>query len=367
MTAAICCLTATRVTYHRAQVAKSRKPDDAPPMAENRQNRVWRLHDYPEGNDFASAITLETEAAPQAADGEVVIANQWLSLDAGTRMWMTPRTDSYQPPIPLGSIVPGQVLGRVRDSRAPGFAPGDLVRAFGQWADYSLVRPELSGLTLLDESVADVRQHLGVLGMNGWTALVGIEEVGRTQAGETVLVPAAAGSTGLLAAQIARILGARVIGMAGGTTKCDFLTGTIGLDAAIDYKAGNVEEAIAAAAPDGVNVYFDNVGGPLLDAVLPNMAHYGRIAICGLVSGYAEAQPGPRRFDQILARRLQITSFFTPDFAHRGPELTARLRGWLEEGRLVMPFAETQGLENVLDAYAGLLTGENIGKVLVRL
>ena len=336
-------------------------------MAEYLQNYVWRLRNYPEGIDFRSALTLDIEDAPEASEGEVVIANQWLSLDAGTRTWMTPRTDRYQPPIPLGSIVPGQALGRVVESRAPGFAPGDLVRAFGQWADYSLVRPELSGLTLLDESVADVRQHLGVLGMNGWTALVGIEEVARTRPGETVLVSAAAGSTGLLATQIARILGARVIGMAGGKAKCDFLTGALGLDAAIDYKAGDVEEAIAAAAPEGINVYFDNVGGPLLDAVLPNMAHYGRIALCGLVAGYAEAQPGPRRFDQILARRLQITGFFSPDFAHRGPELTARLRGWLDEGRLIMPFTETAGLENVLTAYVGLMTGANIGKVLVRL
>jgi NADPH-dependent curcumin reductase CurA len=336
-------------------------------MAEPKTNRVWRLHNYPEENDFAPAILMHEEAIPEPGDGEVLIANQWLSLDAGTRMWMTPRTDSYQPPIPLGSIVPGQALGRVAASRAKGLAEGDLVRAFGQWADFSLVRPQLSGLTLLDESVADPRQHLGVLGMNGWTALVGIEEVGRTKAGDTVLVSAAAGATGLLAAQIARILGARVIGMAGGKAKCDFLTGTLGIDAAIDYKTGDVEQALAAAAPKGIDIYFDNVGGPLLDAVLPNMALYGRIAVCGLVSGYAQAQPGPRRFDQILARRLQVTGFFAPDFAHRGPELTARLRGWLDEDRLVMPFAETQGLENVLEAYAGLLTGAHIGKVLVRL
>lgn len=336
-------------------------------MNQGKRNRVWRLHAYPEGTDFAAAIGLEEEAMLPLAEGEVRIANQWLSLDAGTRMWMTPRTDSYQPPIPLGAIVPGQVLGRVIESRSPAFSPGELVRAFGQWADCSVVRPELSGLVRLDESVADPRQHLGVLGMNGWTALVGIEEVGRTQAGEIVLVSAAAGATGMLAAQIAKLLGARVIGIAGGAEKAGFLTRELGLDAAVDYKAGDVEAAIASAAPNGVNVYFDNVGGPLLDAVLPNMAHYGRIALCGLLAGYAETQPGPRRFDQILARRLQITGFFSPDFAHRGPELTARLRGWLDEGRIMMRFDETAGLENTLEAYRRLLTGGNIGKVLVRL
>jgi len=329
--------------------------------------RVWRLHAYPQGNDFAAAIKLEDEAIAPLAEGEVAFAPAMLSLDAGTRMWMTPRTDSYQPPIPLGSPVPGQGLGRVIASRADGFAQGDLVRAFGQWSDLSIVRPELSGLVRLDESVADPRQHMGVLGMNGWTALVGIAEVGRMKAGETVLVSAAAGSTGLLAAQIARILGARVIGIAGGPRKCAWLTDELGLDAAVDHRGDDVEGAIAAAAPNGVDVYFDNVGGPLLDSVLPNMAHYGRIALCGLVAGYAEAQPGPRRFDQILARRLQITGFFSPDFVDRGTELTARLRGWLDAGELVMPFDTTAGLDHVLDAYVKLFTGGNIGKVIVTL
>lgn len=329
-------------------------------------NRVWTLRAYPEGLDFASAIFLDRQAMPVPAEGQVTIAADWLSLDAGTRMWMTPRMDSYQPPIPLGSAVPGQVLGRVLESRAPGFAPGDLVRAFGQWADVSCVDPLTSGLTKLDASVTDPRLHLGPLGMNGWTALVGIEEVARTQPGETVLVSAAAGATGMLAAQIARVLGARVIGIAGGPTKCAFLIDELGLDAAIDHRDPDVEAAIARAAPDGINVYFENVGGPLLDAVLSNMAHYGRIAICGLMANYAQAQPGPQRFDQILARRLQVTGFFSPDFAHRGPELTARLRGWTDAGKLVTPFDETAGLENVLSAYARLFTGANIGKVVVR-
>lgn len=328
--------------------------------------KAFRLESYPNGNDFAASIKLVDQPAPQAAQGEVVIANELLSLDAGTRMWMTPRTDSYQPPIPLGSIVPGLALGRVIESRAEGFREGDLVRAFGQWADISVVRPELSGLVTLDESVTDPRQHLGVLGMNGWTALVGVTDVGRTQAGDTVLVSAAAGSTGILAAQIAKIVGARVIGIAGGAAKCAYLTDELGLDGAIDHRGDDVEGAITAAAPEGVNVYFDNVGGPLLDAVLPNMAHYGRIAICGLVAGYAEQLPGPRRFDQILARRLQVTGFFSPDFMDRGPELIARLKGWLDDGRILMPFDETQGLDNLLGAYAKLFTGGNIGKVIVR-
>lgn len=329
-------------------------------------NRVWRLHSYPQQNDFASAIRLEAGPMPDPQDGDVTIAAELFSIDAGTRMWMTPRTDSYQPPIPLGSVIPGQVVGRVVGSRAVGFEPGDFVRAFGQWADVSLVRPETSGLVKLDRSMADPRAHLGPLGMNGWTALVGIEEVGRTRSGETVVVSAAAGATGMLAAQIARLLGARVIGIAGGVEKCAFLVDTLKLDAAIDHRGDDVEAALAATAPNGIDVYFDNVGGPLLDAVLPTMANYGRIAICGLIAGYATAQAGPKRFDQVLARRLQVTGFFSPDFADRGPELAARLRKWVDAGQLVMRYDEIQGLENILEAYARLFAGRNIGKVVVR-
>ncbi len=229
--------------------------------------------------------------------------------------------------------------------------------------------PALTGGVVLDETVTDPRQHLGVLGMNGWTAYVGITEAGRARPGETVLVSAAAGATGILAAQVAKIMGCKVLGMAGGAEKCRYLLDDLGLDAAIDYKAGDVEAALAAAAPEGINVYFDNVGGPLLDAVLPNMAHYGRIAVCGLLATYADGKPapGPARYDQVLMRRLQITGFFSPDFAARGPEINRLMRRWLDQDRIQIPFDQTAGLENVLDAYARLFTGGNIGKVIVTL
>lgn len=330
--------------------------------------RFWRLVRHPEGENFEDAFSFDTGPLPVARDGEVVIRNEYLSLDAGTRMWMTARTDGYQPPIPLGSPMPGLVLGRIVASRDPSFTEGTLIRAFGQWADYSVVSPALSGLSVLDETVDDPRQHLGVLGMNGWTAYVGITEAGRTRPGETVLVSAAAGATGMLAAQIARIMGCRVIGLAGGTEKCRFLEDELGLDRAIDYKGEDVGAALATL-PYGVDVYFDNVGGPLLDQVLPNMAHYGRIALCGLVATYAQqGEPrGPVRFDQILMRRLSVNGFFSPDFMHRGDAINRLLRGWLDSGRITMRFDENQGLEHVLTAYAKLFRGGNIGKVLVRL
>jgi NADPH-dependent curcumin reductase CurA len=328
-------------------------------------HRQWLLLDHPKGVDFAGALRLEEAPRPEPRDGEVLMRNRWLSLDAGTRMWMTPRTDGYQPPLPLGTVVPGQALGDVVASRHPGFREGDLVRGFGQWADHSCVRPELSGLTVLNAGVDDPRQHLGVLGMNGWTAYVGVAEVGRAQPGEMVLVSAAAGSTGLLAMQIARNLGCRTTGIVGGADKGRYLIEAIGADAAIDRRAGDVPARLEALG--GIDVYFDNVGGPLLDDILPAMNHYGRIALCGLIASYEEDGMAVRRFDQILMRRLQVTGFFSPDFVQRGPELTAKLRAWYEEGRLTLPFDETRGLENTLSAYAKLFTGGNLGKVIVRL
>ncbi len=329
-------------------------------------NRFWRLDAHPHGNDFASAFSLQNEDVPTAGPGQVVIKNDYLSMDAGTRMWITPRTDGYQPPLPLGSKMVGLCLGRITESRAEGFAVGDLVRCFGQWADYAVVSPAESGLMKLDEDVADVRQHFGALGMNAWTAWAGLVEVAKIQPGETVLISAAAGATGSLACQIARNLGCKVIGIAGGPDKCRFLVEELGVDLAIDYKSDDVEAELAKVA-GGINAYFDNVGGPILDAVLPNMAHYGRIALCGLVATYDKdnATAGPARFDQILMRRLTISGFFIPDFLERGTDFLPQLRKWLDEGKLVMRFDETKGLEHTLDAYARMLTGRNIGKVVV--
>lgn len=330
-------------------------------------NRFWRLDRHPEGSDFASALSLQSEVVAPLAPGEVRVATQYLSMDAGTRMWMTPRTDGYQPPLPLGSKMVGLVLGPVVDSMDPAFPVGAIVRGFGQWADFATITPALAGLEIVDGSVADTRQHFGALGMNAWTAYVGMKEVAAVKPGEWVAVSAAAGATGSLACQVAKNLGAHVIGIAGGAEKCRYLTEDIGVDMAIDYKSEDVEVRLATV-PGGVNAYFDNVGGPILDAVLPNMAHYGRVAVCGMVAAYDSdtALPGPARFDQVLMRRLRIEGFFIPDFLHRGAEFMPVLRQWLDEGKLAMRFDQTEGLDHVLDAYARMLTGKNIGKVVVK-
>lgn len=330
-------------------------------------NRFWRLDRHPQGSDFESALSLQTEALPPLADGEVRVRVGYLSMDAGTRMWMSPRTDGYQPPLPLGAKMAGLVLGHVSESRDGAYPVGALVRGFGQWAEYATMLPALAGLEIVDDTVADIRHHFGALGMNAWTAYVGVREVAAIKAGEWLVVSAAAGATGSMACQVGRNLGAKVVGIAGGPTKCHYLTEQLGVDIAIDYKSDDVAARLAAVE-GGVHAYFDNVGGPLLDAVLPNMAHYGRVAVCGMVAAYDNDAPlpGPARFDQVLMRRLRIEGFFIPDFLHRGAEFLPVLRGWVDAGTLTVNLDETQGLENTLVAYRRMLSGQAIGKVIVK-
>lgn len=331
------------------------------------ENRFWRLDRHPEGSDFEAALSLQTETLLPLAEGEVRVKVGWLSMDAGTRMWMSPRTDGYQPPLPLGSRMAGLVLGHVSESRDAAFPVGTLVRGFGQWADHATMVPALAGLEIVDDTVADIRHHFGALGMNAWTAYVGVREVAAVKPGEWLVVSAAAGATGSMACQVGRNLGARVIGIAGGPEKCRYLTEQLGVDIAIDYKNDDVAARLAAVE-GGLHAYFDNVGGPLLDAVLPNMAHYGRVAVCGMVAAYDNDAPlpGPARFDQVLMRRLRIEGFFIPDFLHRGAEFLPTLREWVDAGTLTVNLDETQGLENTLAAYRRMLSGKAIGKVIVK-
>lgn len=330
------------------------------------KNRFWRIARRPQGTDFAGALALAEEPLPAPAEGEIVIRNRLLSMDAGTRMWLTNRQDGYQPPLEVGTSMIGLVIGEVVQSRSAAFPEGTLVRAFGQWGDYSVVDAVISGAIALDPAVADRRAWFGPLGMNGWTALWGIEQTGAAKPGERVLVSAAAGATGILAVQIAQLLGCEAWGIAGGAAKCAYLRQELGIAGAIDYKAADVGAQLDAAG--GIDVYFDNVGGALLDAVLTRMNHYGRIAVCGLLADYGSGQrTAPAQFDQVLMRRLRIEGFFSPDFMHEGPRLTQRLLAWHEAGELVMPYDVTRGLENTLSAYARLFTGGNIGKVIVEL
>lgn len=333
------------------------------------ENRHWILARRPIGNGYAEAFALETETLPGLADGQILVANKVLSMDSGTRMYMTDREDSYQPGTPLGAKLIGTVLGEVIESRHPAYKPGDRVRCYGQWADYSVVEPDAAYCTTLDDAHADLKEYVGIYGANGWTAWVGVVETGAAKAGETFVVSAAAGCTGLMAGQIAKARGCRVIGIAGGAAKCSLLTGEYGFDGAIDYKAANVEAELARLCPDGIDVYFDNVGGEILDAALANMALFGRVAVCGLITNYIAQGPvpGPYRFDQVLMKRLRIEGFFSPDFYAREPEFNPELSRLAEAGQLRLPFEVSKGLEETPAAFTKLFTGANIGKVVVEL
>lgn len=330
--------------------------------------KFWRLDSRPDGHDYESALSLVEESITSPGQGEVLVEAHYLSMDPGVRVWMTAREDGYSPPIPLGTAMQGQFIGTVQASGHADFSEGDLVRGFGHWATHSTVDPALSGLTKLDADIGDVRDHFGVLGLNGWTAMCGLIDVLELKEGETLLVSAAAGATGSVVCQIARNMGCTVIGIAGSDDKCRWLTDTIGIDTAINYKTQDVEAELAKVE-GGINVYFENVGGELLDAALPNMALYGRIGICGLITGYTSdsGKPGPARFDQILMKRLTVKGIFLPDYMAEGRDYYPPLKEMYDAGKLVGEFDETGGIENVLNAFTRLMTGKNTGKVIVAL
>ena len=332
------------------------------------QHRTWQLVSRPQTQDFANAIQLLDDTIKPLPQNSVLIRNWFLSMDAGTRMWMTDREDSYNPPVPLGSTIPGLVIGEVVDSQHRKFRSGDVVRGFGQWADYSTCDVESAGLVKIPADQSSALDHFGVLGMNGWTALWGVKQTAQTQVNDRLVVSAAAGATGILACQIGKILGAKVYGITGRDDKGQKLQANGWSDATFNYKTDHLPTALSSI-PNGINAYFDNVGGDILDAVLQNMAMHGRVAICGLLSQYTGhgRAPGPSHFDQVLMKRLKIQGFFIPDHADAAVELIEQLTSWQQSYNLVLPMDKNQGLENTLQAYAKLFSGANFGKVIVDL
>ena len=331
--------------------------------------RHWILARRPIGNDYDAALELIDEDLPELKEGQYLLRSRVISMDSGTRMWMTEREDSYSPPLPLGAKILGTSIGEVAASRHPDYQIGDIVRCYGTWSDYCIVDPHEVYSAKVPAPAKDLREHVGIYGANGWTAYVGVIEVARVRPAETFLVSAAAGCTGIMAGQVAKLAGCKVIGICGTDEKGELIKDEYGFDGAINYKTQNVEIAIAELCPEGVDVYFDNVGGPTLDAAIPNMALFGRIAVCGLITNYISetAVPGPTGFDQVLMKRLRIEGFFSPDFYHRGPDINQTLKKWAEAGQLKLPFDVVTGLENTVTAYSKLFTGANIGKVVVEL
>jgi hypothetical protein len=329
----------------------------------NQQFHLVRLPDGPLTRDCFKRVAT---AVPDLKDGEVLLKTRLISVDAANRAWMQGAT--YRDALGAGTVMAARGVGEVVESRHPGFKPGDL--AFGDcgWQEYAVV----PGQSLMKQpSVTPLSNLLSVYGVSGLTAYFGMTEVGSARAGDTVVISAAAGAVGTFAGQIAKILGCRVIGIAGGDEKCRWLTEELGYDAAVNYKSSPVSESLKAACSDGIDVYFDNVGGEILEAALAQMKMHGRIACCGVVSTYDTAsQPphGPRGVPFLfVVKRLTMRGFIVSDFFGRRDQALAQLRAWVEDGRLKVIEDVVEGFENLPDALIGLLHGKNRGKRMVRI
>ena len=330
-------------------------------------NRQWILTRRPAGRIDDGVLTLREAAVPEPAEGEALVRNLYLSLDPTHRIWMSDM-DQYMPPVKLGEVMRGGTLGRVVASRSSAFAPGDLVSTIGGYQDYCLATPATAS-TLAPAPGTPLVQYMGLLSHIGATAWVGMLEIGKPKAGETVVVSGAAGAVGSLAAQLARHAGARVIGIAGGRDKCAWLTGELGLDAAIDYKHEDVRARLRALAPAGIDVYFDNTGGDILDAVLENLALFARIPLCGLISAYnaAEGWPGPRNYRNLLMKRATVQGFIVSDHRPRFGEILPQLAALHAQGKLVYRVDVQAGLEHAPRYLNRLFDGENQGKLVVKI
>jgi NADPH-dependent curcumin reductase CurA len=327
-------------------------------------NRQIVLAELPQGRLGPEHFRQTESAVPSPEDGQVLVRSRYVSLDAANRAWMQGAT--YRSALQAGDVMAGGSLAEVVESRAAHLKPGDLVFADTGWQDYAVLNakrlaaiPKMEPLTHL----------LSVYGVAGLTAYFGLLECGRPRAGETVVVSAAAGSVGSIVGQIAKIKGCRTVGIAGGAAKCALLKTELGFDEAVDYKAGNLRQALRAACPDGIDVYFDNVGGDILEACLFGMNVHGRIACCGAVSQYDGAAPahGPRGVPGlIVTKRLHLTGFIVSDFDDQRSQALADLQGWVASGQLKVREDIIEGIENLPAALVGLLAGENIGKRMVK-
>ena len=338
---------------------------------QQRVNRQLYLHQRPRGVPTADDIRLREVPLGEAAEGEVVLENLYLSLDPAQRDWMSENV-SYLPPIPIGGPIRSTSLGRVIASRHPRFRVGDYAMglAVNAWESFSITAGDL--LTPVERmDPYPLRYHLSIFSAAmGLTPYFGMLEVGQPQAGDTALISAAAGAVGSIAGQIAKIRGCRVVGLTGSDDKCRWLTGELGFDAAINYKScANLTDAIAATCPERVNIYFDNVGGAMLDAALMNLADGARVVFCGAISTYnAEGPvPGPYNYWQVLARSARVQGFLTFTYQDRFAQALADIRGWLADGQLKFAEDIVDGLENTVAAYSRLFSGDNMGKLLVRL
>jgi NADPH-dependent curcumin reductase len=330
-------------------------------------NRRWVLRGRPTGAISSSELVLEDYEPPPLEEGEVRIRNIYLSLDPTQRVWMSDR-EQYLPPVRVGDVMRGGTLGVVEESRSERYAVGDLVAVgLGGWETLTTVKARALAPVSRVPGVP-LTAAMSVLGATGLTAYFGTTAVGAVREGETVVITAAAGAVGSVAGQIAKRLGARVIGIAGGPEKCKWLTEDLGFDAAIDYKSEDVGQALDRLAPDGVDVDFENVGGDIMQAVYARMRRHGRMVLCGQIASYNDEGPvgGPADFSLVLMRRLRIEGFLIMDYLPRAAEAYNDLGPWVADGSIRWREHVIDGLENAFEALQLLFDGRNEGKLLVQ-
>jgi NADPH-dependent curcumin reductase CurA len=332
-----------------------------------RTHRRVVLVNRPPGEPAESDFRIEDVAMPEPRHGEVLVKVAYLSLDPYQRGRMRDAA-SYSAPVGLGEVMTGGTVGEVVKSSNPRFAVGDIVEDRLGWQEYAI--GGAASMRKVDASLAPISTANGVLGMPGMTAYFGLLDVGQPKPGETIVVSAASGAVGQVVGQIGKIMGCRVVGIAGGAKKCSFVEDELGFDACIDYKAEkDLDGALRAACPNGIDVYFDNVGGEITDAVLRNINFFARIALCGSISQYNATGPsmGPRLLGTFVGKRARAQGFIVTDFAGRYEPAMRQMGEWIRSGKLKYREDIVQGIEKAPRAFIGLLRGENFGKLLVKM
>jgi NADPH-dependent curcumin reductase CurA len=326
------------------------------------------LASRPIGEPKASNFRIEDYAVPTPGDGQVLLRTIWLSLDPYMRGRMN-EGPSYIPPVPVGGVMEAGTVCEAIASNNPGFAKGDIVLARAGWQTHAL--SDGKGLTKIDPRLAPISTAVGVLGMPGMTAYTGLLDIGKPQSGETVVVAAASGAVGSAVGQIAKVKGARAVGIAGGKDKCDYVRKQFGFDECLDHRDGDLAARLIDACPKGIDVYFENVGGAVFEAVFPLLNAFARVPVCGLIAHYNDTEAVVPKWASsmmrtVLTKRLTIRGFIVSDFAARQADFLRDMSGWVREGKVKYKEFVTDGLESAPEAFIGLLKGANFGKQLVR-
>jgi NADPH-dependent curcumin reductase CurA len=334
----------------------------------NNINRQWVLATRPKGMVKETDFAYRETAIPTPQNGEFLVRNLYISFEPAMRGWMMDRP-SYIPPVQIGEVMRAWGVGQVVESRHPDFNPGDFVHGMFGWQDY--IATSARGIMPVTK-IAPGLSHtilLSVLGLNGITAYFGLLDLGRPQAGETVVVSGAAGATGSVAGQIAKIKGCRVIGIAGGSKKCEWLASEAGFDAAIDYKSEHVQERLKELCPSGINIFYDNVGGEILDAALAHIALKARVVLCGAISRYNEEapSPGPKNYFNLVIQRARMEGFIVLDYAPKFDAALKELISWVAAGKIKYKEDVQEGFKNVPKTFLRLFQGKNFGKQLLKI